>query len=190
MSLLSSMYMCRCLKIHLGLSCPQLVLCRGRLFSCGIVLGWCWLTTRHPPKCLLTPTPQQDGTGRKRRWKRSSVETKTARSLTNHCHGQNRLNLGKSCLLSIKIDLNSEKPGQKAKYLPLHSHLSPRLSITPSFATLPPCLLLESSSFVFCNKITSSRVYSQARWYLRRTSLHQTPGLCCPPRHCCFLYYW
>lgn len=146
-----------------ALAVHSLFCAEGGFFSCGIVLGWCWLTTRHPPKCLLTPTPQQDGAGKKRKWKRSCVETKTARSLTNHRHGQNRLNLGKICLLSIQIDLNYEKLRQRPKYLPLHPHLSPRLNITPSFPTLPPCLLLESSTFVFCNKITSSQVWSQAR---------------------------
>lgn len=62
-------------------SCLEMLLSLFSLGSaiclCGV--GWPWLAAACLPTCSVTPPPQQD----------------TGRSLTDYCHGQNRLDLGK-----------------------------------------------------------------------------------------------
>lgn len=55
----------------------------------------------HP----LTHSPSSAGKGEKIGWESSRIEVKTMRLLYNYCSRQKRLKLGKSNLLTIKVDL-------------------------------------------------------------------------------------
>jgi len=56
--------------------------------------GVTWASSQTPTQ-LLTHSPCSTGQGQKAGWKTSWVEIKTGRSLTSHCHRQNRLSSGK-----------------------------------------------------------------------------------------------
>lgn len=52
--------------------------------------SWSWLAARHSASHSLI-LPPQHGSGEKIRWKSTRVEVRTVWSLTNYCHGENRL---------------------------------------------------------------------------------------------------
>lgn len=98
------------------LSCPG-------LFSLGCWDELAWPRAKLPPRLSFTTLPQKDR-GRKWDQKSSWEKMKTGRSLTSYRHGQNRLDLRKINLLTVKIDLVGRKQKQKVKHLPQHLLLS------------------------------------------------------------------